>query len=145
MSRRRASQLRPTKIRRYPSAAPGSVLITQGQTRVLCTASIEQQVPRFLIDPATGQAASGWITAEYAMLPGSTPQRKKRGADGRATEIRRLISRSLRAAIDLEKMAGVAITCDCDVLVADGGTRSASITAAFVALAKRLPLPAIRA
>ena len=131
---RRANQLRPTKIERYPSAAPGSAMITQGNTRVLCTASVDAQVPRFLIDPQTGQAMQGWVTAEYAMLPGSTPQRKKRGIDSRATEIQRLIGRSLRAAVDLRKMPGITVTCDCDVLVADGGTRTASITAAFVAM-----------
>ena len=109
-------------------------MITQGSTRVLCTASIDQKVPRFLIDSATGEPRSGWVTAEYAMLPGSTPQRKARGADSRGTEIKRLIGRVLRAAVDLDAMPGVSITCDCDVVVADGGTRTASITGAFVAL-----------
>jgi len=106
-----------------------------GETRVLCTASVSRDVPGFLIDKATGLARSGWITAEYAMLPGSTPGRKDRKIDSRATEIKRLIGRALRAAVDLDKMPGVAITCDCDVLKADGGTRTASITGAFVALA----------
>lgn len=106
-----------------------------GETRVLCTASVSRDVPPFLIDKATGLARSGWITAEYAMLPGSTPGRKDRKIDSRATEIKRLIGRALRAAVDLDKMPGVAITCDCDVLKADGGTRTASITGAFVALA----------
>jgi ribonuclease PH len=134
---RRSNQLRPTKIQAYPTAAPGSVIITQGQTKVLCTASIAKEVPRWLKDDS-GQATKGWVTAEYAMLPGSTPDRKRRGSDSRGTEIQRLIGRSLRAAVNLEKMPGVMITCDCDVLVADGGTRTASITGAFVALAKTL-------
>jgi len=134
---RRSNQLRPTKIQAYPTAAPGSVIITQGQTKVLCTASIAKDIPRWLKDDS-GQATKGWVTAEYAMLPGSTPDRKRRGTDSRGTEIQRLIARSLRAAVDLEKMPGLMITCDCDVLAADGGTRTASITGAFVALAKTL-------
>ena len=132
---RKPHELRPVSIESFPSAAAGSVIITQGETRVLCTASVSAEVPAFLIDKQTGQPRSGWITAEYAMLPGSTRDRKKRGPDGRATEIQRLIGRVLRAAIDLKKMPGVAITCDCDVLCADGGTRTASITGAWVALA----------
>jgi ribonuclease PH len=128
--------LRPVKIqRRFPTHAPGSVLIACGQTRVLCTAGIGTDVPGFLIDKTSGQATSGWVTAEYAMLPGSTPTRKKRGPDSRATEIKRLIGRSLRAAVDLSKMPGVVITCDCDVLKADGGTRTAAVTGAMVAMA----------
>lgn len=134
---RRSAQLRPTKIQNYPTAAPGSVIITQGQTKVLCTASLTTDVPRWLKDES-GQSTSGWVTAEYAMLPGSTPDRKRRGPDSRGTEIQRLIGRSLRAAVDLEKMPGVLVTCDCDVLAADGGTRTASITGAFVALAKTI-------
>ncbi len=133
---RKPNELRLVSITPFPSAAAGSVIITQGETRVLCTASISTEVPAFLIDKETGQPRSGWITAEYAMLPGSTRDRKKRGPDGRATEIQRLIGRVLRAAIDLKKMPGIAITCDCDVLSADGGTRTASITGAYVALAK---------
>ncbi|MHB1156755.1 MAG: ribonuclease PH [Phycisphaerales bacterium] len=136
MRPRRATGLRKVRIERhYPTHAPGSVLIEMGETRVLCTASVSRDVPGFLIDKATGLARSGWITAEYAMLPGSTPGRKDRKIDSRATEIRRLIGRALRAAVDLDKMPGVSITCDCDVLKADGGTRTASITGAFVALA----------
>ncbi|NBC11448.1 MAG: ribonuclease PH [Planctomycetes bacterium] len=132
-------QPRPLTIERgYPTHAPGSVLITCGQTRVLCTASVSTDLPPFLIDPATGVPGSGWVTAEYAMLPGATPDRKRRGPDSRATEIKRLIGRSLRAAVDAAKMPGVCITCDCDVLKADGGTRTASITGAFVALADAL-------
>ena len=128
------NQLRVTRIQQYPSAAAGSVIITQGKTRVLCTASISERVPDFLVDRSTGAASQGWVTAEYSMLPGSTPSRKKRGPDSRGTEIQRLIGRSLRAAVDLERMPGLTITCDCDVIVADGGTRTASITGAFVSL-----------
>ncbi len=133
---RAANQLRETTIEPFPSAAPGSVVITMGETRVLCTATVSEDVPPFLIDRETGEARSGWVTAEYAMLPGSTPGRKRRGPDSRGTEIQRLIGRCLRAAVDLDRMPGVAITCDCDVLKADGGTRTASITGAFVALSQ---------
>jgi len=119
--------------------APGSVIITAGNTRVLCTASVQSDVPRWIKkDPETGQPMHGWVSAEYSMLPGSTPDRKRRGTDGRSTEIQRLIGRSLRAAVDLDAMPGLAITCDCDVLVADGGTRTAAITGAYVALAQAL-------
>ena len=113
-------------------------MVHQGRTQILCTASIADDVPRWLIDRATGMATKGWVTAEYAMLPGSTNRRKKRGEDSRSTEIRRLIGRVLRAAVNLDQMPGVMITCDCDVIVADGGTRTASITGAFVALAQAL-------
>jgi ribonuclease PH len=135
---RKPNQLRPVTIERFPAAAAGAVVITQGQTRVLCTASIATEVPDFLLDKQTRLPVRGWVTAEYAMLPGSTRDRKKRGPDGRATEIQRLIGRVLRAAVDLKAMPGVSITCDCDVLVADGGTRTASITGAFVALAQAI-------
>ncbi|MBI1367626.1 MAG: ribonuclease PH [Planctomycetes bacterium] len=140
MPKRRPNQLRPVKItRHYPTAAPGSVLIEMGQTRVLCTATLSTTPPNWLPrDPNTGQFTRGWVTAEYNMLPGSTPDRQKRGPNSRATEIQRLIGRSLRAAVNLEKLPGVAITCDCDVLQADGGTRTASITGAYVALADAL-------
>ena len=132
---RAPDQLRPVTIERhFPSHAAGSVMIACGQTQVLCTASVSTDVPPFLVDRATGVARSGWVTAEYAMLPGSTPDRKRRGPDSRATEIKRLIGRSLRAAVDLSAMPGVAITCDCDVVRADGGTRTASVTGAYVAL-----------
>jgi ribonuclease PH len=134
--KRKPNQLRAVAIEPFPTAAPGSVVITQGGTRVLCTASIAQEVPAFLMDKVTGQPKRGWVTAEYNMLPGSTPQRKQRGGDSRGTEIQRLIGRCLRAAVDLDAMPGVAITCDCDVLTADGGTRTASITGAYVALAQ---------
>ena len=138
MSLRRSNQLRPTSIEPYPTAAPGSVIFRQGNTQVLCTASIASEVPPWLIDRATGQATRGWVTAEYAMLPGSTAQRKRRGPDSRGTEIQRLIARVLRAAVDLRRMPGVLITCDCDVLCADGGTRTAAITGGFVALAQAM-------
>ncbi len=129
---RRADQLRPITIERhYPTAAPGSVVITMGETRVLCTASLTTDVPPWLKD---ADPPRGWVTAEYNMLPGSTPNRQRRGPNSRATEIQRLIGRSLRAAVDLHKLPGVQITCDCDVLYADGGTRTASITGAYVAL-----------
>ncbi len=133
-----ATALRPTTIEAYPTGAPGSIMITQGGTKVLCTTSLAEDVPPWLIDKATGQARQGWVTAEYAMLPGSTPQRKKRGPDSRGTEIQRLIGRALRAAVDLHKMPAVTLTCDCDVIVADGGTRTASITGAFVSLAQAI-------
>ncbi len=116
----------------YVKTACGSCLIATGNTRVICTASVEEEVPPFL--RGKGQ---GWITAEYAMLPGSTPQRKKRDGvkkDGRGVEIQRLIGRSLRQAVDLTALGERTITLDCDVLEADGGTRTASITGAMVAL-----------
>ena len=131
---RRPDELRPLKIkRRYTRVTPGSVLIQAGRTTVLCTASVEEQVPPWM----KGQGR-GWVTAEYNMLPGSTSPRKPRErsgkVDGRTTEIQRLIGRSLRAVVDLEALGERAITVDCDVLEADGGTRTASITGAFVAL-----------
>jgi ribonuclease PH len=138
MSDRRPTALRPTTIEPYPTNAAGSVLITQGGTRVLCTASIAEESPRWMIDKTTGVASRGWVTAEYAMLPGSTNHRKRRGTDSRATEIQRMVGRVLRASVDLEKMVGLTITCDCDVLSADGGTRTASITGAYVALNQAL-------
>ncbi|MEM6855009.1 MAG: ribonuclease PH, partial [Planctomycetota bacterium] len=110
-----------------------------GKTKVLCTASVQSDVPRWIKkDPETGLPTHGWVSAEYSMLPGSTPDRKRRGTDGRSTEIQRLIGRALRAAVDLDRMPGLAITCDCDVLVADGGTRTAAITGAYVALVQAL-------
>ena len=133
-SSRRSNQLRPTTISAFPTAAAGSVLIEQGGTKVLCTASVARDVPPFLRPTDGSPPTQGWVTAEYNMMPGSTPQRKKRGGDSRGTEIQRLIGRSLRAAVDLEKMPGISIVCDCDVVVADGGTRTASITGAWVAL-----------
>lgn len=119
----------------YTRHAPGSVLAASGDTRVLCTASIETGVPRFL----RGRN-QGWVTAEYGMLPGSTHTRVSREAargkqSGRTLEIQRLIGRSLRAIVDLESLGEITITLDCDVLQADGGTRTASISGAYVALA----------
>ncbi len=128
-------QLRPVRIRRgFTEHAEGSVLIEQGRTRVLCTASVETRVPPWL----EGQDR-GWVTAEYAMLPRSTHTRKPRPAvrgkpDSRGLEISRLIGRSLRAAVDLTALPGQAVTVDCDVLQADGGTRCAAITGGMVAL-----------
>ena len=127
--------MRPTEIiRHFTKHAAGSVLIKQGDTWVLCTASIEEKVPPFLRD--TGK---GWITAEYSMLPSSTLSRKDRDIkrlkqDGRSVEIGRLIGRALRASINIEKLGERTITIDCDVLQADGGTRCASITGGMVAL-----------
>lgn len=134
-SGRAVDELRPVTLERdYTCHAEGSVLIAFGQTRVLCTASVEEGVPRFLRG-----SGSGWITAEYGMLPRSTGSRMAREAargrqGGRTLEIQRLIGRSLRAAVDLSKLGEYTITLDCDVLQADGGTRTASITGAFVAL-----------
>lgn len=116
----------------YTEMAAGSVLICCGRTKVICTASVQEGVPSFL----RGKG-KGWLTAEYAMLPGSTPQRKQRDGvkkDGRGVEIQRLIGRSLRAACDLTRLGERTVYIDCDVIQADGGTRTASITGAFVAL-----------
>lgn len=131
---RRSNELRPVKIkRRFTRPAPGSVLYQCGQTTVLCTASIQPEVPPWM----TGKG-KGWITAEYNMLPGSTSPRKRRDrggkTDGRTTEIQRLIGRSLRAVADLAALGERLITVDCDVLEADGGTRTASVTGGFIAL-----------
>jgi ribonuclease PH len=135
-SERQADQLRTISIERnYTEHAEGSVLICCGNTKVLCTASVEQRVPHFL--RGKGQ---GWITAEYGMLPRSTGSRMNREAargkqSGRTQEIQRLIGRSLRAAVNLKGIGENSITLDCDVIQADGGTRTASITGAYVALA----------
>jgi ribonuclease PH len=131
---RQPDQLRPVKItRRFTRTAPGSVLIQFGGTTVLCTASVDAKVPDWMAGKGRG-----WLTAEYNMLPGSTTPRKKRErdgkTDGRTTEIQRLIGRSLRAIIDLDAIGERTIAIDCDVLEADGGTRTASITGAYVAL-----------
>ena len=120
--------------RRFTRHAAGSVVVEFGDTRVLCTASVVEQVPRWM--KGKGQ---GWVTAEYGMLPGSTHTRSDREAargkqSGRTQEIQRLIGRSLRAAIDLKKLGERQITIDCDVLQADGGTRTAAITGGMVAL-----------
>lgn len=132
---RAINQLRPITIqRKFTETAAGSVLWTQGKTIIFCTASISNDLPPFLKDDKAG----GWLTAEYVMLPGSTPQRKawpKMGhTDSRGTEIQRLIGRSLRAIVDLSKLGPHTISIDCQVLQADGGTRTASICAAYVAL-----------
>jgi ribonuclease PH len=138
-SGRAPDALRPIRItRRYTKHAEGSVLIEFGDTKVLCTASIDEKVPMFL--KGKGQ---GWVTAEYGMLPRSTNTRTPREAatgkqGGRTLEIQRLIGRSLRAAMDLAKLGERTITVDCDVLQADGGTRTASITGGCVALADAL-------
>ena len=134
-SQRNQNQLREVEIiRHYTKHAEGSVLVKFGDTHVLCTASVEERVPGFL--KGKGQ---GWVTAEYGMLPRSTGSRMDREAargkqSGRTQEIQRLIGRSLRAIIDLEKLGERSIQIDCDVIQADGGTRTASITGAYVAL-----------
>lgn len=135
---RRADEIRPlTFRRRYTRQAAGSVLVRMGRTTVLCTCCLELAVPPFLV--GKGQ---GWLTAEYGMLPGSTNTRKPRDRggkiDGRSVEIQRLIGRSLRAIVDLEKLGERTLWIDCDVLEADGGTRTASINGAFVALVDAL-------
>ena len=132
---RAVNQPRPIKItRHYTKHAEGSVLVEFGETKVICTATVEDSVPRFL----KGQE-QGWVTAEYGMLPRSTHSRMQREAAkgkqaGRTMEIQRLIARSLRAMIDLKALGERSITLDCDVIQADGGTRTASITGACVAL-----------
>ena len=134
-SGRQTNQLREVRItRHYTKHAEGSVLVEFGDTKVICTASVEERVPAFLRG-----AGEGWVTAEYGMLPRSTGSRMGREAargkqGGRTMEIQRLIGRSLRAAIDLKSLGERTITIDCDVIQADGGTRTASITGAFVAL-----------
>jgi ribonuclease PH len=133
---RRPDDLRSIAIeRRYLRTAPGSVLIRAGQTVVLCTASIDETLPPWMKKDET----RGWVTAEYNMLPGSTSPRKPRErqgkVDGRTTEIQRLVGRSLRAVVNLEALGPRMITVDCDVLQADGGTRTLSITGGFIALA----------
>ncbi len=132
---RRPDELRPVTItRHFTKHAEGSVLICFGDTKVLCNASVEKRVPHFLRN-----SGRGWVTAEYSMLPRATNERTAREAargkqSGRTLEIQRLIGRSLRAAIDTRKLGERTITIDCDVLQADGGTRTASITGAWVAL-----------
>lgn len=134
---RTAEGLRPTTIEPdFVEPATGSALISVGRTKVICTASIEESVPRWLAGKGRG-----WLTAEYGMLPASTGQRKARDvtrgrADGRTIEIQRLIGRSLRAVVDLDRLGERTVYVDCDVLQADGGTRCASITGAYVALAR---------
>src|SRR4029079_4591215 len=130
--------LRPISIeRQYLTATPGSVLIRAGDTVVLCTASVDETLPPWMKKDST----RGWVTAEYNMLPGSTTPRKPRErqgkVDGPSTEIARLTGRSLRAIVDLEALGPRMITVDCDVLQADGGTRTLSITGGFIALGDR--------
>ena len=138
-SGRTPNQIRPITItRNYTLHAEGSVLVEFGNTKVLCTATVEEGVPRFMKG-----AGKGWITAEYGMLPRSTHTRCQREAakgkqGGRTMEIQRLIARSLRAAVNLSAMGENTITIDCDVIQADGGTRTASITGACVALVDAL-------
>jgi ribonuclease PH len=145
---RKQGQLRPLSFKRkYTRNAAGSVLIKMGRTTVLCTCCIEPKVPDFLVG-----RGKGWLTAEYSMLPGSTATRKARDkggkVDGRSVEIQRLIGRSLRAVVNLDKLGERTLWIDCDVLEADGGTRTASINGAFVAavdalnaIKKDLPSP----
>ena len=135
---RSPDQLRPVRFtNHFAPHATGSTLIEWGNTRVICTAMVEESVPRWMKEQGV---VGGWITAEYSMLPYSTLQRKQRDIskgkiDGRSQEIQRLIGRSIRAAIDLEKVGARTLWIDCDVLQADGGTRTASITGSYVALA----------
>lgn len=133
---RAAEELRPISIQRqFTRMTPGSVLIRAGDTVVLCTASVDEALP-----PWMKNETRGWVTAEYNMLPGSTSPRKSRERtgkiDGRTTEIQRLIGRSLRAVVNLEALGPRMITVDCDVLQADGGTRTLSITGGWIALAE---------
>src|SRR5262249_35987071 len=135
---RPADLLRPLVFQRgFTRQAPGSVLVQMGRTMVLCTCTVEESVPPFLV--GTGK---GWLTAEYGMLPGSTSPRKARDrggkVDGRSVEIQRLIGRSLRAVVDLERLGERTLWIDCDVLEADGGTRTASIHGAYVDLVDAL-------
>jgi len=132
---RSAADIRPVTIEPgFVRTADGSALISVGETRIICTASIQEEVPRWM----RGRG-SGWVTAEYAMLPASTGERKERDSkrgrpDGRSIEIQRLIGRALRVVVDFEALGERAVWVDCDVLQADGGTRCASITGAYVAL-----------
>ena len=132
MTERAPDELRPVSMELgFTEATPGSVLVSFGRTKVLCTASVEAEVPRWMKD--TGK---GWVTAEYAMLPGASSERVRRDhvSGGRAQEISRLIGRSLRAAVDARILGEAMARVDCDVIEADGGTRTAAITGAWVAL-----------
>lgn len=125
-------EIRPVRMTcGFTEATPGSVLIEMGRTRVLCTATVERDVPRWLRD-----AGKGWVTAEYGMLPGSSSERIRRDQyqGGRSKEISRLIGRALRSVVDLKRMGEAMVRVDCDVIEADGGTRTAAITGAWVAL-----------
>jgi ribonuclease PH len=140
---RSPGDLRPVEIEPgFVRTATGSALYSQGETRVICTASVSDSVPRWMVG-----SGRGWVTAEYAMLPASTGERKERDSkrgkqDGRGVEIQRLIGRSLRAVVDLEALGERSVYVDCDVLQADGGTRCAAITGGWVAL--RLALDRLR-
>ncbi|NNE73094.1 MAG: ribonuclease PH [Acidimicrobiales bacterium] len=127
---RQANELRPLSFQRdFTEMSTGSCLVSFGRTQVLCTASVEEDVPRWMRGSGTG-----WVTAEYSMLPGSSPERVRRRVSGRTQEIQRLIGRSLRSVVDFEAMGEVSVIVDCDVLQADGGTRTASICGGYVAL-----------
>src|SRR5580698_5125030 len=134
---RSANQLRPLRFQNHIAPhATGSTLIEWGNTRVICGVTVEESVPRWMKEQ---EVTGGWITAEYSMLPYSTLQRKARDItkgkiDGRSQEIQRLIGRAMRSALDLEKLGSRTICVDCDVLQADGGTRTAAITGSYVAL-----------
>ena len=131
---RQNDELRPVEFQRdFTDMADGSVLVSFGRTQVLCTASVDDDVPRWMRN--TGR---GWVTAEYSMLPGSSPERIRRRTSGRDQEIQRLIGRSLRGVCDLDALGELSITVDCDVLQADGGTRTASICGGWVALSDAL-------
>jgi ribonuclease PH len=136
---RAPDQLRPITVQRgFTRSSPGSVLIQAGGTTILCTAAVDESVPPWKMNQPN---PTGWVTAEYNMLPGSTSPRKKRDrshVDGRTTEIQRLIGRSLRAVVDMQSLGARTITVDCDVLEADGGTRTLSITGGFIALVDAL-------
>jgi ribonuclease PH len=130
---RTPSQLRPcTIVPGFIGQATGSTLVTTGRTRVICTVNVEERAPSWL-------TKGGWVTAQYAMLPGATAPRGSRDPGARGKEIQRLVGRALRASVDLERLVGptgpLSLVCDCDVIEADGGTRTASITGAWVALA----------
>ena len=135
---RTVDQLRPISVQRgFTNTSAASVLIQAGDTMVLCTASVQNSIPPWRMPRNEGETAQGWVTAEYNMLPGSTTPRKQRDrskVDGRTTEIQRLIGRSLRAAVDFGVLGEHTITIDCDVLQADGGTRTLSVTGGFIAL-----------
>jgi len=136
MTGRALDQLRPVSVELgFTESTPGSALIAMGRTRVLCTASVEEDVPRWMRD-----SGRGWVTAEYAMLPGSSSERVRRDhvEGGRAKEISRLIGRALRAAVNLKDMPELMVRVDCDVIEADGGTRTAAITGGWIALHQAL-------
>ncbi|MCT4662380.1 MAG: ribonuclease PH [Tissierellales bacterium] len=137
VDKRELNQKREVKItRNYIKHPDGSVLIEMGDTKVICTAMVEEKVPPFLKGEGTG-----WVTAEYSMLPGSTLTRKRRSigkVDGRSQEIQRLIGRALRSVVDFEKLGERTIWIDCDVIQADGGTRTASITGSFIAMVEAM-------